>query len=97
MGAIDGHLRKLLPSSFVCLVQHQAGKALSLETSSNIALRLTKSKKHILQRIIKLTGGLTTLPGSEEGASSANWKKTEGSLVELEKLDFNNFQLTGMF
>ena len=31
MGAIDIHLRKLLPSSFVCWVQHQAGKALSLK------------------------------------------------------------------
>ena len=47
MGAIDAHLRKLLPSSFVCLVQPQAGKALSLETRSTIALRLTKSTKHI--------------------------------------------------
>ena len=47
MGAIDAHLRKLLPSSFVCLVQRQAGEALSLETSSTIVLRPAKSTKHI--------------------------------------------------
>ena len=46
MGAIDAHLRKLLPSSFVCLVQHQAGKALSLETGLTIILRPTKYKTH---------------------------------------------------
>ena len=42
MGEIDAHMKKLLPSKFVCLVQHQAGKALSLETSSTIALLLAK-------------------------------------------------------
>ena len=39
---IDAHLRKLLTSSVVCLVRHRRGKALSLETSSTIILRLTK-------------------------------------------------------
>ena len=46
MGAIDAQLRKLLPSQFVCLVQHQAGKALSLETSSTITLRLDKVQNY---------------------------------------------------
>ena len=32
--------------SFVCFVQHQAGKALSLETGSTIVLRPTKSTIH---------------------------------------------------
>ena len=46
MGAIDAHLRKLQPSSFVCLVQHQAGKTFSLDTSSTITLRLAKVQTH---------------------------------------------------
>ena len=41
MGAIDAQLGKLLPSCFVCLVQHRTGKTLSLETSLTITLRLT--------------------------------------------------------
>ena len=35
-------LEKITAFKFFCLVQHQAGKALSLEASSTITLRLTK-------------------------------------------------------
>ena len=56
VGAIDAHLRKLLPSTFVRLVQHHAEKALSLKTSSTVILRLTKSTKHVrfLKKLFKV-------------------------------------------